>query len=213
MTNTSYYNRSFRQEMFKYIPKETKKILEVGCSEGLFLSYVKENTNAEIWGIEMNENAAEKASKIAHKVFSGDFNQVYRKLPQNYFDCVVFNDVIEHFDNPWQALLNTKQLLSEIGVIVSSIPNFRYIGNLTEIISTADFKYKEEGGILDKTHLRFFTSKSIYRLFDECGYTLIKQEGLRPCKSWKEKLLISLSFGFFKDMRFKQFANVASIKK
>lgn len=213
MTNTNYYNRSFRQEMFKYIPKETKKILEVGCSEGLFLSYVKENTSAEIWGIEMNENAAEKASKVAHKVFSGDFNQVYDKLPQNYFDCIVFNDVIEHFDNPWQALINTKQLLSETGVIVSSIPNFRYIGNLTEIISTADFKYKEEGGILDKTHLRFFTSKSIYRLFEECGYTLIKQEGLRPCQSWKEKLLIFLSLGFFRDMRFKQFANVALVKK
>ncbi|MGA2823362.1 MAG: class I SAM-dependent methyltransferase [Bacteroidales bacterium] len=211
MENTNYYNRSSREEMLKYIPENAVKILEVGCGEGLFLRYIKENRNAETWGIEMNNPAAENASRVADKVITGDFNLVYKDLPSNYFDCIVFNDVIEHLSNPWLTLKNTKLLLSKNGVVVSSIPNFRFIGNLTEIITKADFKYKEEG-ILDKTHLRFFTSKSLYRLFEECGYELICQEGLRPCKSWKEKLFIFLSFGFFKDMRYKQFANVARVK-
>jgi len=213
MFNTNYYNRSFREEMFKYIPEKATKILEVGCSEGLFLSYIKKNKKCETWGIEMNEAAAKQAEIVADKVYSGDFNELYSQLPLNYFDCIIFNDVIEHFSDPWLALSNTKQLLSKNGVIVSSIPNFRYIGNLTEIIKTADFRYKEEGGILDKTHLRFFTSKSIKRLFEDCGYNFISQEGLRPCRSWKEKLFIFLSFGFFNDMKFQQFANVAQLKK
>lgn len=212
MFNTNYYNRSFREEMLKYIPADAKTILEVGCSEGLFLSYLNKSRNCETWGIELFENAALEASKVAYKVLTGDFNEVYKSLPKNYFDCVIFNDVIEHFSDPWLALINTKEILSKNGVIVSSIPNFRYIGNLTEIITSADFKYKEEGGILDKTHLRFFTAKSILRFFDECGYTLIKQEGIRPCQSWKEKLLIFLSFGYFSDMRYKQYANVVKLK-
>ena len=212
MFNTSYYNRSFREEMFKYIPKNAKTILEVGCSEGLFLNYISKNMKCETWGIELFEDAAKEASKVAYKVFSGDFNEVYKLLPKNYFDCIIFNDVIEHFQDPWISLTNTKDILTKNGVIVSSIPNFRYIGNLTEIISSADFKYKPEGGILDKTHLRFFTAKSMKRLFDECGFEVIKQEGLRPCQSWKEKLFITLSFGYFSDMRFNQYANVAKIK-
>jgi 2-polyprenyl-3-methyl-5-hydroxy-6-metoxy-1,4-benzoquinol methylase len=197
--------------MLKYIPEDAEKILEVGCSEGLFLSSLKESRTIETWGIEMYKPAAEKASKVADKVFTGDFNLIYKDLPSHYFDCIVFNDVLEHFSDPWIALINAKHLLSEKGVLVASIPNFRYIGNMTEIINQADFKYREEG-ILDKTHLRFFTSKSIYRFFDECGYEVIIQEGLRPCKSWKEKLFIFLSFGFFKDMRYKQYANVAKVK-
>jgi 2-polyprenyl-3-methyl-5-hydroxy-6-metoxy-1,4-benzoquinol methylase len=199
--------------MLKYIPENAKTILEVGCSEGLFLSFLNKNRKCETWGIELFEDAALEASKVAFKVLTGDFNEVYKSLPKNYFDCVIFNDVIEHFSDPWLAMSNTKKILSKNGVIVSSIPNFRYIGNLTEIITSADFKYKEEGGILDKTHLRFFTAKSIKRFFEECGYTLIKQEGLRPCQSWKEKLLILLSFGHFSDMRYKQYANVVKVKK
>jgi 2-polyprenyl-3-methyl-5-hydroxy-6-metoxy-1,4-benzoquinol methylase len=213
MFNTNYYNRSYREEMLKYIPENAVRILEVGCGEGLFMTYVKENRRSEIWGIEMNQVAAEIASKVTEKVFAGDFNLICKDLPVNYFDCIVFNDVLEHFSDPWLALSNTRQLLSENGVIVASIPNFRYIGNLTEIITQADFKYLEDGGILDKTHLRFFTSKSIYRFFNECGFEVVCQEGLRPCKSWKEKLFITLSFGFFKDMRYKQYANVARVKR
>lgn len=213
MEKTGYYNRSFRVEMYKYIPEKAYRILEVGCGDGLFLNYLKQNRTCELWGIEMNESASLKASKIAFKVLSGDFNVLLDELEQNYFDCIIFNDVIEHFIDPWISISNAKKLLAAEGVLVCSIPNFRYIGNLTEIIKTADFRYREEGGILDKTHLRFFTSKSMHRFFEDCGYRVIIQEGLRPCKSWKERLLISLSMGYFKDMRFLQYANVVQVNE
>ncbi len=203
------YFHSQRPEMVKYIPENAIRILEVGCSDGAFCALLKRN-DREIWGVEMNVEAANKASEICNHVLVGDFNEVFKKLPINYFDCVIFNDVLEHLYSPWDTIQLIKVLLSENGVLVSSIPNFRYISNLiTEIIWEGEFRYKPEGGILDDTHLRFFTSKSIIRMFNDQGYEIVTHEGIKPCKSWKEKLFIKLTLGVLKDSRYKQFATVA----
>ncbi|MGB4415658.1 MAG: class I SAM-dependent methyltransferase [Paludibacter sp.] len=203
------YFHSQRPEMLKYIPENAKRILDVGCSEGTFCNMIS-RPDRELWGVEINPDAAKAASKVCHKVLVGDFNSIFDQLPENYFDCVIFNDVLEHIYSPWDTIQQVKLLLSSDGVLVSSIPNFRYISNLiTEVVVEGEFRYKPEGGILDDTHIRFFTSKSICRMFREQGYEVLVHEGIRPCKSWKEKLFINLSFGFFKDARYKQFATVA----
>ena len=203
------YFQNQRPEMLKYIPENAKNILEVGCSEGLFCRAMQ-RSDREIWGIELNAEAAQKATASCTFVLAGDFNQVFDQLPKNHFDCVVFNDVLEHIYAPWETINLVKQILKPSGVLVSSIPNFRYIANMiTEVLWNGDFRYKPEGGILDDTHIRFFTSKSICRMFREQGYEIITHEGIRPCKSWKEKLFINLTFGKLKDARFKQFATVA----
>jgi len=90
----------------------------------------------------------------------GDFNSIFDQLPENYFDCVIFNDVLEHIYSPWDTIQQVKLLLSSDGVLVSSIPNFRYISNLiTEVVVEGEFRYKPEGGILDDTHIRFSLRK------------------------------------------------------
>lgn len=207
-TNIGYFHNQ-RAEMLKYIPQNATRILEVGCGEGAFSSLLK-RSDRELWGIEMNEDAAQKATEVCTFVLVGDFNTIYDQLPKNHFDCVIFNDVLEHIYAPWDTIKMVKSLLTQNGVLVSSIPNFRYIDNLvTEILFRKDFQYKPEGGILDDTHIRFFTSKSMCRMFVEQGYEVLINEGINPCKSWKEKLFINLTFGFLKDARFKQFATVA----
>ena len=207
-TNIGYFHNQ-RAEMLKYIPQNATRILEVGCGEGAFSSLLK-RSDRELWGIEMNEDAAQKATEVCTFVLVGDFNTIYDQLPKNHFDCVIFNDVLEHIYAPWDTINLVKSLLTQNGVLVSSIPNFRYIDNLiTEILFRKDFRYKPEGGILDDTHIRFFTSKSMCRMFVEQGYDVLINEGINPCKSWKEKLFINLTFGFLKDARFKQFATVA----
>lgn len=206
------YFKNQRTEMLRYIPDAAVRILEVGCGEGSFCNLLKSN-NREIWGIEINPEAANKASNECDKLLIGDFENIYNQLPEGYFDVVVFNDVLEHLYSPWKTIRLVKKLLAPEGLLVTSIPNFRYIDNLvTEIIIDKDFRYKPEGGILDDTHIRFFTSKSILRMFSEEGYEVLIHEGIRPCKSWKEKLVINLSLGFLKDARYKQFATVAKVK-
>ena len=202
-----HYFSTPRQEMLKYIPDNSTKFLEVGCGDGSFAATLMSETN-EVWGIEIDQQRADIAKPRINHLITGDFQENIGQIPKEYFDCIFFNDVLEHLLDPCLVLQKTKPLLKPGGVVISSIPNFRYVGNLQEILIQGEFKYKE-GGILDKTHIRFFTKKSIIKLYNEAGYDVVSMEGLRPTNSWKVKLFIFLTFGKFSDIRFVQFATVA----
>jgi 2-polyprenyl-3-methyl-5-hydroxy-6-metoxy-1,4-benzoquinol methylase len=207
------YFKANRHEMLAFIPESSKRILEVGCGEGAFCRSLK-RSDREIWGVEINATAAQKAVDVFTYVLEGDFSTVYDQLPQHHFDCIIFNDVLEHIYSPWDTIKMVKSLLSSDGVLVTSIPNFRFMSNLIiEILYHGEFQYKVEGGILDDTHIRFFTSKSICRMFNEQGYEVLIHEGINPDTRLKAKLFNLFTFGFLKDALYKQFATVAKPKK
>ena len=134
------YFKANRFEMLAFIPENAKRILEVGCGEGAFSKGLKRD-DREIWGVEMNPDAAEKAIDVFTFVLEGDFNSIYDQLPKNHFDCIIFNDVLEHIYSPWDTIRMVKSLLSADGVLVSSIPNFRYMSNLIiEILYHGEFQ-------------------------------------------------------------------------
>ena len=130
----------------------------------------------------------------------------------NYYDLIIFNDVLEHLYDPWAILKKSAEKLAKGGKVVASIPNIRHLYTMFDIVIKKDFKYTD-AGILDKTHLRFFTKKSIIRMFDECGYKIIKIQGINGMKSFKFKILNILSFGFLKETSYLQFAVVAALKE
>ncbi len=199
------YHTQCRPEMMKYIPENARTILDVGCGEGLFGYQLKQRMNSEIWGIEIDEKAGNVAKTKIDKVFVGDLSGIIDTLPDNYFDCIVFNDVLEHLADPFSTLVNIKSKIREGGVIVSSIPNIRYFFTLWNLVINKQWRY-EDAGILDKTHLRFFTRKSIIEMFGTLGYEIVKIEGVNQIKSWKVKLINRLSFGFLSDTMFTQYA-------
>ena len=201
------YNEN-RSEILKYIPSGIKRMLDVGCSSGNFSALVKSQMSVEIWGIEIDAVAAENAKKHLDKVIVGDIKQNMNQLPSSYFDCIVFNDILEHLYDPGDILIGMKRYLLKEGVIVASIPNFREIVNLYNLLIKEDLEYKE-WGILDRTHLRFFTKKSIRRMFEESGFTIIKIEGINANLGWKMKLLNILTFGLIKDTQYLQFLIIA----
>mgnify|MGYP000860182175 CR=1 FL=1 len=204
----NYYTNE-RSEIIPYIPENCSTFLEVGCGEGNFAALLKKRKNSEVWGIELNNNAAQIAKTKIDKIFIGDFNTLLKELPKNYFDCIVFNDVLEHFEDPFKILQNLKEILVGGGYIVSSIPNVRYIGNLKELLFYKDWKYKQEGGILDMTHLRFFTKKSIIRMFEEAGYKIKIVEGINKYDRLIFVLFNILTFRYFEDTKYLQYACVA----
>jgi 2-polyprenyl-3-methyl-5-hydroxy-6-metoxy-1,4-benzoquinol methylase len=197
--------------MLPFIPKNAKKILEIGCGQANFSSqFTKEGV--EVWGVEPDEKAVKIASKKIFKILRGTIDENIKLLPNNYFDVIIMNDVLEHLIHPDEVLKSLKVKLNNDGLAVSSIPNVRYSKNIFNLIFKRDWKYTESG-ILDNTHFRFFTKKSIIRMHKECGYTIKTVNGINRTKSFLHfpfAIIFNILFLFTQlDMFYMQFATVA----
>lgn len=210
------YLEKERHEMLNRIPKGASTILDVGCAVGSFGQLIKSSRSSEVWGIEINEYAASIAAQKLDRVICGAFDETI-DLPKSNFDCIVFNDVLEHLIDPYSALLHSKKLLQNGGKVVASIPNVRYFDNIWKLLVEKDWEYTKNG-ILDRTHLRFFTCKSIIKTFDELGYEIESIEGINPIEQEhpqhvrKFKIINSMLLNQIEDMRYVQFAIVARPK-
>ena len=203
-----YYD-NIRFEMLKYLPRDSKKVLDIGCGNGCFAEVVKTQNKAEVWGIELMKEEADKARLVLDKVFDGPVEEHIDNLPDNYFEVIYFNDVLEHLIDPYTVLKKIKQKLSLNGVIIRSIPNVRYHNTFMNVLIKKDWKY-EDYGVMDFTHLRFFTEKSIIRMYEEAGYKIKLSEGINKSRSIKP-LLYNIPFLFTQlDIRYPQFATVVT---
>jgi len=202
-----YFSQS-RPEMARFVPRSAKRILDVGCGKGIFSSRLKKELDAEVWGIELVPETAHLAAQQLDRVLVGDVSEQIEYVPENYFDCAICNDVIEHLVDPCHVLRVLKTKLRSDGVVVSSIPNIRFFRNLFDLVVRGQWRY-EDAGILDKTHLRFFTKKSIAEMFESLGYRILHLEGINPTPSWRVKLFDFATFGLLSDTRYLQFACVA----
>lgn len=209
---SDYYLRE-RSEILGYIPKTARKILDAGCGAGVFAVQLKQKLNAEVWGIEMDGKAASLAKDKIDKILVGDIYNLLSGLPDTYFDCVIFNDLLEHLADPFTVLTKIKDKLTKDGVIVCSIPNIRYFKILKELLLKKQWKY-QDSGILDKSHLRFFTQESIKEMFEVLGYEVLRLEGMGPAinNSWGLKILNFITFGNLSDAKYPKFACVVKPK-
>lgn len=206
------YYLNIRKEMIHYIPLHSKKILDIGCGEGNFGAFLKNERKVEVWGVEYEKTRASVASSKLDKVLWGDIDLLLEQLPENYFDAVICNDVLEHLLDPYKLLEKIKSKLVTDGVVISSIPNIRYFRNFFDLLFRKNWDYTDEG-IMDFTHFRFFTTNSIRKMYQSLGFEIISHEGINPTKSLKPWPLIIISFGQFQDIRYLQFATIAKVKK
>jgi 2-polyprenyl-3-methyl-5-hydroxy-6-metoxy-1,4-benzoquinol methylase len=214
MEKSAIYYGQTRLEMLPFIPKSAKRILDVGCGQGNFSAYLAKE-GVEVWGVEVNQQPAKEACKKLFKVITKSLDEALSEIPNDYFDVIIFNDVLEHLLHPWEDLKNIKSKLTKEGVVVSSIPNVRYSKNLFNLLFKKNWKYTEQG-ILDSTHFRFFTKKSIKALYKENGYTIQKMKGINVTKSFlffPFAILFNILFLCTQlDMFYMQFATVAKKK-
>ncbi|GAA0728745.1 hypothetical protein GCM10009430_38100 [Aquimarina litoralis] len=202
-----YYD-NVRQEMIAYLPDNANKIIDIGCGNGAFAEILKQKTGGEVWGIEYMEEEAKIAETKLDKVFAGKCEDYLDELPDKYFDVIYFNDVLEHLTDPYMVLGKVKHKLTPNGVVISSIPNVRYYDTFLKVLFQKDWKY-EGHGVMDKTHFRFFTGKSIQRMYEEEGYTILRHEGINKSRSIRPFLYnIPVLFRHM-DIRYPQYATVA----
>lgn len=207
------YFRNTRAEMLPFIPLNRKRVLEIGCSSGFFGASIA--GTEELWGVEPSE-AATEAEKQFTTVIRGYFEDAKPKLPRKYFDVVICNDVIEHMQDHRQFLQEVRDYISPGGMLVGSIPNVRFYNNLFEMVLEKDWLYRDEG-ILDRTHLAFFTERSLRRTLEHSGFRVVQLEGIntgyivggsRRARIYLAlaKLLCGASGGYFRDILHFQFA-------
>ncbi len=174
-SETCRYYQLERPELADLLPVQYSRVLEVGCGEGLFRKNL--NQEHEYWGIEPVLPAAKRAKDRLDKVLVGTYQEVEQLIPSNYFDLVVCNDVIEHMPDHDSFLQSIKQKVNCNGCLVASLPNVRYILNLKELLINKDWQYRN-AGILDKTHLRFFTRKSLIHTLNNNSFSIDRITGI-----------------------------------
>lgn len=200
-----YINK--RSEMLEFFPSNAKTVLDVGCGQGIFAKQIKDIYKTETWGIEYMQSHAEEAKKILDKVFAGECEKFLDDLPNVYFDVIYFNDVLEHLIDPYMVLNKMKEKLTDKGRIISSIPNIRYHSALKMLILKKEWMY-QESGVMDHTHIRFFTKKSIKRMYENLGFKIISHKGINKTKSLKPYLYNLLLCFTASDIFFVQYATV-----
>ncbi|TXE13829.1 class I SAM-dependent methyltransferase [Seonamhaeicola algicola] len=205
--NKGYYENS-RTEMQKLLPPNIKTVLDIGCGNGTFANSIKNSKKIEVWGVELMSNEANIASEKLDKVINKKVEDAIDKLPDNYFDVIYFNDVLEHVSYPDTILKEIKIKLKQNGVVISSIPNVRYHSAMYNFLFKKDWKYAKSG-VMDYTHLRFFTSKSIKRMYMNAGYSIVHHKGINKTKSIKPYFLNILFLFTAFDMFYLQFATIA----
>ena len=211
LIKTKYFE-SNRSEMLRFITNKPKTSLEVGCREATHSKLLKSKLNIqETWGIEpeKNDKMINKAKGNLDYFINDYLTEDTDSLPKNYFDLVIFNDVLEHMYDPWEILLQTKPLLTENAIIIASIPNIRHKSILKKLLFNDEFEYKEEG-LLDVTHIRFFTKHSIEKMFNDTGYEIIQIESLVKEKPrLLKKIFNILTFNKFKTLNIFQYGVTA----
>jgi len=165
------YHDLLRREILELIPPTAKSILDLGCGAGNMGKALKERQNCRVHGIELSRGAAEIAAKNLDHVWCDNLNRFDPAFIGQKYDTLIFADILEHLVSPWQVLKKFAAVLTDGGTIIASIPNIAHpwvVSNLAKGV----FRY-EPAGILDITHLRFFTKTSIFQLFYGAGLKVV----------------------------------------
>lgn len=155
--------------------QEPKFILDVGCSSGDFAANVKQRfPQSRVWGVEPNKRAALIAAPRVDRVLCQMIEEIdwsHEGVQRGDIDTVFLFDVLEHTYDPWKTLLTLRNLVSDRAQLVVSIPNVRNVLLIQDMIS-GYWRYRR-AGLLDITHIRFFTYKDMCRMFYQTGFRVV----------------------------------------
>ena len=207
----TYFNNA-RLDILPLLPEYSESILEIGCGNGATLKYLKAHGKCkENTGIELTEYAALEAKQFIDNTLIGDAKGIINTLESDSYDLVLCLDILEHLVDPWLMIKQISRVLKKGGVIISSIPNIRTIRVISKLAILGEFDYTNIG-IMDKTHLRFFTKKSALELFNTDTLEVDLWIPSPFADTSKSSVFNTITFGFFRDLLTEQFL-VRALKK
>jgi 2-polyprenyl-3-methyl-5-hydroxy-6-metoxy-1,4-benzoquinol methylase len=169
--HTALGEKHARNHIFVDLAAQGSRILELGCADG-FISKHLVKRGCIVTGVEVDAEAAEHAKKWCEKVFVCDLNRPgWSGTLGRDFDTVLCGDVLEHLVDPWSTLREISKVLTKERRVIISLPNIANLRIRLNLLM-GRFNY-QPGGILDITHLRFFTLKTARELIEESGYRIV----------------------------------------
>jgi 2-polyprenyl-3-methyl-5-hydroxy-6-metoxy-1,4-benzoquinol methylase len=160
--NHNYFSL-LRTPLAQLIKSQPQAVLEVGCGSGRLLAYCKQTLKSKlVVGIELNEQAAAVATARPEidAIFVGDIERSQFPIEEESMDLLVASHVLEHMADPWSVLHKISQWVRPGGQIVIGLPNARHVNLTVPLLLKGHMQYVDSG-ILDRTHLRFFTRSSM----------------------------------------------------
>jgi 2-polyprenyl-3-methyl-5-hydroxy-6-metoxy-1,4-benzoquinol methylase len=150
------------------VPNDAR-VLEFGCATGYMSRAFRERRGCTVVGVELVPEAAAQAQKECERVIVADAETIDydAELGEDRFDAITFADVLEHLRDPARLLRRIRPFLKEDGAVIASIPNVAH-GNVRLALLAGEFRYRQTG-LLDETHLRFFTRNGVRELFEQAG--------------------------------------------
>jgi len=197
------YFEGARKDFIDVLPVNINaKILEIGCSNGntgaLALSKKKCGTYV---GVELFETAAKNAQNKLSKVIIGDVEKIELPFDKEYFDVLILSEVLEHLVDPWKVLRRLYPFMKPGAIILASSPN---VSHYRIILMLLKGKWGlTDDGVMDRTHLRWFTPASFSEMFESSGYRVVEVEPLTPF-NFRIRFQIALMAGRCKYLFFKQ---------
>lgn len=188
----SYYGHP-RPEVAALVPETVKHVVDVGCGAGgLGRALKAQRPQVEVRGIEVVPEQAERARAHLDAVAT---QSAEAPVPDDWPrpDCVIFADVLEHLVDPWSVLSAWVARLAPNGYVVASIPNVVH-SSVSWGLAFGKWQY-QDAGVLDRTHLRFFTRRSIRELFEHAGLDIVRAERILEAPRPLPRALLPLAKG------------------
>lgn len=174
-TKLAKYYTADRPEFVNFAKKQGtfSHAIDIGCAGGrlggdLITAGVLERCD----GIEPNPDAAALARQTLNEVWSGSFEANASVVPWERYDLLIMADVLEHLVDPWSALRQLREVSRPTCRLMLSVPNIRHYKVLLPLLFRGEFGYRDHG-IMDRTHLHFFTASSIEDTLSECGWKMV----------------------------------------
>jgi len=158
---------SSREDLAERLPAGTRTVLDVGCSRGATAQTLRARGVEQIVGIEPDSEDAAAAGRLYDRVIATRLEEIDEDFSRR-FDAILFGDVLEHLEDPSEALARVRPWLSRSGVLIASVPNLGHWAIVDDLLR-GRFEYVPYS-ILSGTHIRFFTRRTLEDLFEASGY-------------------------------------------